>query len=77
MSLPVLARQRYFIYSDVVDNEKLREQLNCNYDAAVAVAISMIRQIRSDGEGAVPHTMDVMAMAVQILRCAMETLKEM
>jgi hypothetical protein len=58
--------QRYFFHPDDVRG-KLREQLNGNWDAAIALIISTLRRIRPEGEIAAT---DVKVLARGILDAA-------
>ena len=64
---------RYFFHpADLMNNSKLAEQTNGNWEAGMAVAISTLRRIRPNG--ALPTSMDAQTIAKNILLAAFNEL---
>ena len=64
---------RYFFHpADLADNSTLAKQINGNWEAGVAVAISTLRRIRPDG--ALLASMDAQTLAKHILHTALHAL---
>jgi hypothetical protein len=66
-------RQRYFLHpNDIAGFAELRDQLNGDWDAGVAVAIAMIRRIRPEH---VPASINAQAIARHILRIGADAIE--